>query len=249
MKRLLYLGAIYFFAASLFSSCEKETTKGLSTLRYYPAITLQGDAVITINEGDSYVDPGATAEQNGVALDVVTTVTSRYFGYSGSTIDNTQPDDYLINYTATNDEGYSATASRVVTVRPHQGDFVTTIDGVYTANVSRTPAQGTVDPNADLGPIMVIRVSGNTYVMTDGIGGYYVFGRDIGYSYLAPGATFTADMVNNVGIPGPAYTVNTFGGVVNMTNIVIDPVNKRITFSAIWDAGYTFNVVMTQIQN
>lgn len=218
-------------------------------MRYYPAITLQGAAAITINEGDSYVDPGATAEQNGVALDVVTTVTSRYFGYSGSTIDNNKPDDYFINYTATNDEGHSATASRVVTVRPHQGDFVTTIDGLYLANVSRTPSQGTVSATADFGPIMVIQVSGNTYVMTDGIGGYYTFGRGLGDSYLAPGATFTADMVNNVGTPGPDYTVNTFGGVVSMTNIIIDPVNKRITFSAVWDAGYTFNVTMKQIQN
>lgn len=250
MKRLLYLGAIYFFAASLFSSCEKVTTKGISTLRYYPVITLQGDPTITLNQGDSYVDAGATAEQNGTTLDVVTTVTSLYFGYSGTTIDSNVPDVYYINYTATNDEGFSATASRTVTVNlTHTGDFVTSLDGFYYGNVGRLPSQGAVSATADLGPIWVVNLGGNTYGVSDGIGGYYAFGRAYGDGYLATPATFTADIAGNVYTPGPSFGVGAFGGVATMSNISVDPVAKTISFTTTWDQGYTFFVTLKQIQN
>jgi len=219
-------------------------------MRYYPVVTMAGDASITIDQGTSYSDAGATAEQNGVTLDVVTSVTSLYFGYSGTTVDVNVPDVYYINYTATNDEGFSATSSRTVTVNlTHTGDFVTSLDGFYYGRVLRTPAQGSVSPTADLGPILVVNLGGNTYGISDGIGGYYAFGRAYGDGYLATPATFTADIAGNVFTPGPSFGVGAFGGVATMSNISIDPVAKQIRFTTTWDQGYVFNVTLTQIQN
>lgn len=243
MKRLLYLGVIYFFAASLFSGCEKVTTKGISTLRYYPVITLTGNPSVTIDQGTAYTDAGATAEQNGVTLDVVTSVTSLYFGYSGTTVDVNIPDVYYINYTATNDEGFSATASRTVTVNlTHKGDFVTSLDGYYTSDVHRSAAPS----YTGLESILVVNLGGNTYGVSDGIGGYYAIGRDYGNGYLAVPATFTADIAGNVFTPGPSFGVGAFGGVATMSNISIDPVAKTISFTTTWDQGYTFDVTLTQ---
>jgi hypothetical protein len=243
MKRLLYLSVIFFLAASTFSSCEKVTTKGISTMRYYPVITMAGDASVTIDQGAAYTDAGATAEQNGVTLDVVTSVTSLYFGYSGTTVDSNVPDVYFINYTATNDEGFSATASRTVTVNLTQkGDFVTSLDGYYTSDVLRVPGPS----YSGMESILVVNLGGNTYGISDGIGGYYAIGRNYGDGYLATPATFTADIAGNVFTPGPSFGVGAFGGVATMSNIAIDPVAKTITFTTTWDAGYTFNVTLTQ---
>lgn len=247
MKRFLYLAASLMLVASL-GGCQKDLeTEGISRLTYYPEITLAGASEVTINSGDAYVDPGVTVTENGQPVDYTTTVTSKYFGYSGTTVNSNVADVYLINYSATNKDGYTATQSRVVNVNPVTGDFVTSLEGWYSANVSRGPSQGPVPANKDLNYILVSKINATTYGISCGIGGYYAIGRNYGDNYLATVATFTADIAGGVYTPGPNYSVGAFGGVAEMSNISVDAATKHITFTSTWDAGYVFTVTLKQV--
>ena len=72
-----------------------------------PAVTVIGSTAVSVAQGASYTDPGATATDPCVGSLPVTT--------SGSVNGNT-PGTYLLTYTATNSTGNSASAQRIVTV-------------------------------------------------------------------------------------------------------------------------------------
>ncbi len=81
---------------------------GISTIVYFPIMTLQGDPVMSVVQGGTYTDPGATATENGNPI----TVTA-----SGN-VDATQVGLYIITYSATTSKGFSASAQRIVVVIP-----------------------------------------------------------------------------------------------------------------------------------
>ena len=73
-----------------------------------PVITLNGDAAMTLNLGDTYTEQGATATDDlDGALSVVV---------AGDTVDPNTAGVYTVTYTATDGVGNSATVNRVVTV-------------------------------------------------------------------------------------------------------------------------------------
>ncbi len=74
-----------------------------------PTITLNGDAAIQINVGDTFTDPGATATDSANG-----NITSKIVE-TGS-VDTTTAGLYTLTYTATDSAGNSASVSRVVTV-------------------------------------------------------------------------------------------------------------------------------------
>ena len=76
-----------------------------------PAITLKGDASITINAGDAYKEPGYTATDNidGDITDKVKVSGSVNIYHAGT---------YTLTYTATDSHGNTATAKRTVVVKP-----------------------------------------------------------------------------------------------------------------------------------
>ena len=73
-----------------------------------PVITLNGDSPLLLEEGDPYVEPGATAED-----DVDGPVEVVIEGDVGET-----PGDYAVDYSASDSAGNSATIQRIVTVVP-----------------------------------------------------------------------------------------------------------------------------------
>jgi hypothetical protein len=74
-----------------------------------PVVTLNGDAALQINVGDSFTDPGATA------TDTVDGNLTAKIVETGS-VDTTTAGLYTLTYTATDAAGNSASVSRVVTV-------------------------------------------------------------------------------------------------------------------------------------
>lgn len=107
-----YIG---FLAAALLClsimSCNKqdfdypEGTVGSSTITNYPILNVAGSYVI-INKGSTYTDPGVTAKEGSNDLKVVT---------SGA-VNANQAGVYTLTYTATNKDGFSASATRSVVV-------------------------------------------------------------------------------------------------------------------------------------
>ncbi len=245
MKKLIFLAASFFFIAA-FLSCTKKDTEGISKVTYYPIFTYTGDDVYLIPTGQDFVDPGVTADANGVNVPVTTSVVGEFQKYTGTTIDKTLANRYVITYDAKNVDGFSNYAYRTVYTAT-TGDFVNSIEGAYAANVKRLPSQGSVSATADLDYIIIWK-EGSTYHISDAIGGYYDLGRGYGNAYTASGFTFTADIAGGVGTPGPTVSVGTFGGAVPVTNIVIDAALKQITFTATWSQGYTFLVTLKQVQ-
>ncbi len=111
MKRYIsYLTIV--LVSMMLASCNKDSFNykpgyvGLSKITTYPTITVSGAAYVAVPKGGTYTDPGVTATAGSATVKVVTT---------GLPNTNTVG-VYLVTYTATNADGFSATASRTVAV-------------------------------------------------------------------------------------------------------------------------------------
>lgn len=242
MKSIQYFILLLTAVAFVNTSCTK-TDVDKSEITYLPLIQVIGSSSIQLAcDAASYTDQGVNATEGGQTVPVNTTITGSYYG--SSTVDG--PDDYIINYAATNKDGIPGAAMRNVFWPECNGDLVSSIAGMYKATVVRN---GVVSPQyTDLTYIFIRDMGGNVYQLSDAIGGYYDFGRGYGPDYAATGFQVTA---NN--IPANDFThdatigVGAFGGDLVMTSFAADPGTRTITFSTDWSFGYTFDVTLTQV--
>ncbi|MBL6654614.1 MAG: DUF5011 domain-containing protein, partial [Flavobacteriaceae bacterium] len=116
-----------------------------------PVITLTGNATVTVELGTSYTDAGATAND---AFHGSTPVTS-----SGS-VNTNAVGSYQITYTATDNDGNTATESRTVNV-------VDTTDPIVTVTGSATVTHELGDTYTDAGATAT-DASGDVTVVTTG---------------------------------------------------------------------------------
>lgn len=109
-KYIMHIGLIVI--AMITFSCNKESFNykpgyiATSKITYYPSVTLTGDTYMVIQKGGSFADPGASATAGGKSLKVVTS----------GTVNTNVVGIYLVNYTATNSDGFPATATRYIAV-------------------------------------------------------------------------------------------------------------------------------------
>jgi hypothetical protein len=256
-KRILKIMSFACILA-LASSCERDLkTEGITTrITYYAVIEpvpfeVDGEETVdlTIDQDDAYTDPGAVVTEAGQPIEYETAISGTYFVDGTETLDSSIPDIYNITYSAVNKDGYAGSVVRNVFVRPTQGDLVTSIEGLYTVSVVRSPGGGPATADyTDREYAFIRKVDSDTYEISDAIGGYYDFGRAYGPTYAARGARVTA-----VNIPGSIFTydnsvgVGEFGGVATVGGMVVNPVNKTVEFTTTWDAGYSFKVTMKQV--
>jgi len=112
-------------------SCNKtdfnypEGTVGSSKIVYFPSIAIKGDRLVIINQGDAFTDAGADATLNGQPVQYTTT----------GTVDVNTGGVYNLTYTATNEQGFSASDWRTVVVI---GNDISANDfsGVYLRSVT-----------------------------------------------------------------------------------------------------------------
>lgn len=215
-----------------------------SEITYLPLITLEGGDVVLDCDATSYTDPGAVAEAGGVAIDLQTSVSGKYF--EGTSIDG--PDSYSVSYSAFNSDGIPATGFRTVLWPECNGDLVTSIAGTYTASVSRNGSSPA--GYQDNGPLIIKDLGNNRYAISDAQGGWYEYGRAIGAAYLATGMVLKANnIVANDFTSEGNTTVRTFGGVVVFKSLTVDPVAKTLKLTTEWTVGssfYTFVSTWTQ---
>ncbi|MDP5200783.1 DUF5011 domain-containing protein [Flavobacterium sp. DG2-3] len=90
----------------LFTACDGDSTANVSEVTYYANLTMHGDALVVLTQGETYTEEGVDAEANGQPLEVK---------ISGS-VDTSKPTVYKLNYSAINSDGFPATVTRTVVV-------------------------------------------------------------------------------------------------------------------------------------
>lgn len=109
-KHISYLGLMLL--GLMMFSCQKDSFNykpgyvGSSKITIYPEITVTGNDYPLIVKGTAYTDAGATAKAGSADIKVVTS----------SPVNTNVPGVYTVTYTATNADGFSATAHRHVVV-------------------------------------------------------------------------------------------------------------------------------------
>ena len=88
------------------SSCDTETTGNVSDTTDYAVIEMNGSDEVIINQGDAWTDPSAN----------VTLAGAPYPFETSTVVDPNVPGVYYITYSAVNDLGFSASATRTVVV-------------------------------------------------------------------------------------------------------------------------------------
>ena len=217
--------------ALLAVSCEK-TTEGLTGITYYPVIEINGGTQV-IYVGEEYSDPGCTAVMNGEDITDKVTVTDN--------IDNTTIGIYTVSYSAANEQGFSASATRDVYVVAESG-----ISNLYVGQL--TAPDGEVMSG---GTHMITDNGDGTYTLDDVMGGYYCWytypGYDaMGYDFFAE-ADFTVDAagaISQVGDAGDWY----FASDVELSIIdgEYDAGTGVITINTSYN-GKTLNIVLEPI--
>ena len=223
MKNIIYI----LLSMAFLSGCVEEMAPG--TLETYPTFVFEGEDVVKLAPGETYVEPGVTALEGDVSLDVSVTVSSRFRGYSGSEV-GSDPDIYYVIYEATTSKGFSNTASRQVVVPPPTGDLVTSLSGIYSGSVVRT-SNGEAYEGID---VWIWPIGGNQYQISGVIGHFYADGRAYGDLYLGIGCVITVNDLSANDIDGTTATFPGFGieaDIVEAT-FTVDPGTKTINYTA-----------------
>jgi hypothetical protein len=208
MKKLIIFS---FIVSAFLVSCnepdfvDNDQQVGISKVTYYPTVTLQGDAYMYVAKGGTFTDPGATAEAGGATVPVTTS----------GTVNTSTVGVYVLTYTATNTDGFSASGNRWVAV--YDTDAGAAANN-YAGNYART-------------------TNGSVAVWTKVAPGVYQVFNPGG----APGTNLTLIAFNPTGniINVPPQVAND-GGVYKCTNAAG---GADITYNAGPPASYAWKVI------
>jgi len=234
-------------ASSFLVSCEEDTTANVSSVTNYPLITVLGDDPIFVAQGSTFTDPGAIATEGGNEISYTTSVSGNYRG--GSSVDTNITDEYSVKYTATNTDGFQASADRKVIVYK-TGDLVNSIEGVYKCSVARNSSNPSTAQNIKY--VYIWKNTNGTYEISDAFGGWYQYHRGFGIDYITPGGTINAVDIstNSFTFPGNPLSNTGFGGTANIISLTVDPALKKLILTCTWTVptAYTFVSTLTQVQ-
>lgn len=171
------------------SSCDKDT-EGVTGITYYPVIELDGPVYDTAVAGTPFQDPGYSASLNGEDYTSnVNVTTDLNFG-------NPEPGYYSIVYSATNSDGFSASATRYVIVSEANDKA----SGYYTVD-----KESYRDYNGATyygGYQVVIYDNGDgTYHISDLLAGWYEYRAGYGSNYALEG-DISIDAEGNITLLG-----------------------------------------------
>lgn len=243
MNKLNYI-FILFIASLTFASCGDnfDNSAEPSDVTFLPAINLEGASSVILDCNEtSFTDPGGAANEGGSPIDISSGLAGDYFG---STEVNA-PDIYTITYAALNKDGIPASAFRQVVLPPCNGDFVTSIAGLYSSSIVRIGGEAYDDRT-----FVVIRETSTpgTFEISDAFGGFYDLGRGFGAQCAAVGATIKMNAANDFDVT--TGSVFCFGPefVITMENFSADAATKTISFVATGTfANAEFTATMVQI--
>lgn len=240
MKKLFIL---MFLAVASLTACDEESA-GISRTTYFPTFVLEGETFYLIEEGEAFTDPGANVLEGGVEIPFTAIYAGRYTGYSGTTI-GTDPDEYSLNYSAVNKDGFARTLTRTIAA-VNTGDFATSISGAYASSSVRVTDEAYEDVL-----VMVFEVAPNVYEVSCALAGFYSDGRALGDDYLVTGLQITLTDLPNGGFTYESTVHRLIDDeAMTISDLDIDTTDKTISFhvSAPQFANGDWDIVLTQIQ-
>ncbi len=174
MKKYISTIAVALSLLTL-GACSKDT-EGLTGITYYPVIELEGPINDIAVAGTPFVDPGYSASLNGEDYTSQVKITTKM------DFSNPQPGYYSITYSATNADGFSASAVRNVIVAENDD----AVSGYYTTNQdSYRDYNGTVFYGGY--PMIVYANGDGTYHISDLLAGWYQYRAGYGANYALEG--------------------------------------------------------------
>ncbi|MBX7156675.1 MAG: DUF5011 domain-containing protein [Chitinophagales bacterium] len=203
MNKINKFSIFLFIVATtmLFSSCKKDYIKSKAT--FWPDIKINGSSTVVITEGDeSFTDPGAVVTVNGNPISFDT----------DNNVDYTTPGVYSITYSAANEDGITASQTRVVIVVPVSAVSIPDFTGDFTLT---TPSRPSPVPTME-----VSSLGSNVYYSSN------IYGSNGSNTVLTfPAYFYTTNGTNVTFLSGPYVENNNFcdGGTATW-----NPVTKRL---------------------
>lgn len=134
MKKYLNIIAIGVLCMTLFS-CKKQSfnypegTVGSSKITIYPILELKGERFVAVPMGGTYSEAGVDATIAGAPVDVVI----------GGQVNTAAAGLYMLSYTATNADGFSASLLRTVVVYDTKPDAAAhDLSGSYSRGANKS---------------------------------------------------------------------------------------------------------------
>lgn len=182
MKKNFLYSMILMLATMFVTSCENDSTEGLTFITYYPTLTLEGESFITAPKGSPYQDPGYSATLQGEDVTDQVEVTSN--------VNTNQSGLYSVTYSITNEDGFAKTASRQVLVvdpnDPIENLYTTTADSYRMSGATKTVYGKSFK-------LYILANGDGTYTINDMLGGYYDQRAGYGSAYAMVGVFTVAE--------------------------------------------------------
>lgn len=233
MKRILYSCLLLCSLTVGFTSCDDETSQDNSKITYYPEISLKGDAYTAIPVGQAYQEAGCAAEIGGndVSSDVKV---------NGS-VDTSKPGIYTLTYLSTNEDGFSASATRQVVVYDPTPSSV--VSGVWYSTADSYRVASSTTAYGAAYPIIIYQVAPGEFYVSDFLGGWYDQRATYGSAYAVTGK-FKLNSDNTMTLE-ESYNAGWGDELDGLDAGKYDPATKQIS----WNAGYAgmhFYLTLTQ---
>ncbi len=197
-----------------FTSCNDDEDQLTDTrVTHYATIELLGDEFIKMNLGDPWVEPGYTATEGSEDITSKVKVTG--------TVDTSTPGYYELNYSAMNKDNFSASVSRTV--------MVINPNGLASAYFGESQYGSRHYYDA---PITIYDNGNGTYTIDDLAGGFYCYGRYLGYE---PTYDFHLEAVIKLNADNTIELVSCNGGdwywgdPISITSGTYDPATGKVT--------------------
>jgi hypothetical protein len=217
MKNIVKIIILSIFAFGVLASCSKDT-EGISKVTTFATLTLNGQPIMGVALGSSFVDPGAVAKEGteDLTADIV---------ISGSVNTNVEG-SYIITYSVKNTEGYDATITRRVIVFDAStlpSISLDDVSGSYKSSILREYAGA----SASRGPynINIYKIADGLFYIDDFLGGWYRDGSGYGDAYTGSGM-FILHSNNTISvyssyIPGWGTAIELFDVSTYLNGVII----------------------------
>ncbi|MFT2007288.1 immunoglobulin-like domain-containing protein [Pontibacter sp. 13R65] len=214
----IIVSALVLLSCFSLLGCDKDDdTANISFITSYPDFEMTGGTVFLV-KGEEYVEPGVVASEGGENIPVTTSVVGSPYidpaqtdpslvSYTNS-IDTNVPGIYIITYSATNSDNFSASTSRTVFVLDAAPDPSVDLSGHYTSGTS---------PASD-----ITKIGDGVFYATNFWGG--------GSTVVLDGYILTSDGIN-LNVPMQESLVPIYGYGTRLADGTLDLRMTRPTFS------------------
>lgn len=229
MKKYIYSIVPLLFVFLLLQGCKKVTTEGYTQITTYPIITISGEPVLFVKQGESFTDPGYKATLDGEEVTEKLIVKSN--------VNTAKPGKYSVNYSISNEDGFSAQENRTVYV------FDATASALSSKFYTVAPGSNRNGSPAFSGyKIAVYQVKPGEFAISDFIGGYYDQRAGYGPAYAAVGS-FKLNTDNTLSLVS-SFVAGWGDELDDLKDGVFNPATGEIKYTAAYAGQFNFNIIL-----